>query len=606
MPQPNIIFIHVDEMRYPMHLPTDTPTPAEFLTKYMPNLYSKLWKDGVKFKNYYAGAADCTPGRGAFVTGLYAYQTGLFLTRESTGNPYATKQPQPALHIAFPTYGKLLKDATPVGYETPYIGKWHLSNCPDSPNSSGANTYLNDYGFQGLTMPDPLGMPSQGLGLAKPQYPGGPAPISDADIAAQAVKWLYDRSKRTGTQPPFCLTVGFVNPHDKQFFWGGTQANEFNGVYSTIADSSSLTGFETPAMGFSNIIAPPLPPSIYKQGQVTDWNWQPAQALESKPKLQTVFKNMFSYFWTGQIHEDPSLQQFGARNSPYAPGKHDAVAPNAYWYRALDFYTQMMSAVDVQIGQVLHNIPANLVNDTIIVFSADHGEYASSHGLQGKGGSVYKECFNVPLIVYDPQGAYAKYPGTERKQLVSGVDLLRMLVTIGNEGHIDWLKDPIYFDMWGGDTRADVWSILQIDNATAGGRPYVIYSTDEFFKLSPDVHDDAPQHVIGLLANTGAAPGVQEGKLGFYHHWKPGTTEAKPAPAKQEFEYYNYATADGKLEKTTSAVPENMMALLNNAIQNQLNKQLPTRYREAQQTAIRQYWDYVNSADFPHVSTAFA
>jgi len=101
MPQPNIIFMHVDEMRYPMHLPNDTPTPETFLAKYMPNLYSLLWTKGVKFKRYYTAAADCTPGRGTFVTGLYAYQTGLFLTRQSTSDPYATKQPQPSLKKEF-------------------------------------------------------------------------------------------------------------------------------------------------------------------------------------------------------------------------------------------------------------------------------------------------------------------------------------------------------------------------------------------------------------------------------------------------------------------------------------------------------------------------
>src|SRR5690242_20861215 len=124
MAQPNIIFIHVDEMRFPMHLPANAPTPDAFLAKYMPNLYS-LWTKGVKFKRYFTAAADCTPGRGTFVTGLYAYQTGLFLTRESTSNPYATKQPQPALHPDFPTYGKVLREPRPgfTPYETPYIGK---------------------------------------------------------------------------------------------------------------------------------------------------------------------------------------------------------------------------------------------------------------------------------------------------------------------------------------------------------------------------------------------------------------------------------------------------------------------------------------------------
>ena len=80
--QPNIIFIHVDEMRFPMHFPPGIETAGEFLAKFMPNLHALLWSKGVKFSRYFTGAADCTPGRGTFVTGLYAYQTGLFSTRE--------------------------------------------------------------------------------------------------------------------------------------------------------------------------------------------------------------------------------------------------------------------------------------------------------------------------------------------------------------------------------------------------------------------------------------------------------------------------------------------------------------------------------------------
>jgi arylsulfatase A-like enzyme len=601
MPQPNIIFMHVDEMRYPMHLPNDTPTPETFLAKYMPNLYSLLWTKGVKFKRYFTAAADCTPGRGTFVTGLYAYQTGLFLTRESTSSPYDTKQPQPGLKREFETYGKLLKNAKPFGYDTPYIGKWHLSDCPDSPTSAEASAYLSEYGFQGLTIPDPLGMPNQGLGLAKPQYPGGPAPIGDAEIAAQAVNWLYARSK-SGNTKPFCLSVGFVNPHDKQFFFGGTQSNQFNSVYNTIPESASLTGFEIPAMGFSQPIAPPLPPNIYKHGEVTDWNWQTSAELASKPKLQTVFRNMFGYFWTGQISEDPLHQQFSAVDSSYAPGKHDVLAPFAYRYRALDFYTQMMSAVDVHIGEVIHNIPANLVNNTIIVFVSDHGDYASSHGLQGKGGSVYNECYNVPLIVFDPTGLFASDPGTERNQLVSSVDLLRMLVTLGYEGNEDWLKDPTYAAMWGSNLRANLFAILQSNSAA--GRPYVVYSTDEFFKLSPDVNDDAPQHVIGCYMDP--ASGQKWGKLGFYHHWKPGTTQVDPNPLKkQQWEHYDYN--DDKREMINIATTDaEKNFLLETAVKLQLNVALPTKYQLAQQTAINEYWQYVETTDLPNVSTAFA
>ncbi len=155
-----------------------------------------------------------------------------------------------------------------------------------------------------------------------------------------------------------------------------------------------------------------------------------------------------------------------------------------------------MSAVDVHIGQVIHNIPEELADNTVTVFSADHGEYASSHGLQGKGASVYEECFNVPLIVYDPQGdRFAKEPHRERHQLTSSVDLLRMLVTLGHHGSADWLKTNSDYDaMYGDGIRADLYAILQ--SADAPGRDYVIYSTDEFFSVTQD--SSASDWVIDL------------------------------------------------------------------------------------------------------------
>jgi len=603
---PNILFIHVDEMRFPMHFPPGIADEDQFLEKFMPNLYSLIWKPGVKFTNYYTAAADCTPGRGTFVTGLYAYQTNLFLTRESSSNAYATSQPQPELQAAFETYGKRLRGLN-AHFETPYIGKWHLSNCPASPDATDAPAYLDKYGFNGLTIPDPLGMPAQGLGLSRPQYQGGPPPLGDPEIAEQAVRWLYNRRNNPN---PFCLTVGFVNPHDKQFFWGGTQANQFNSVYNTIPDPSSPTGFEMPAFTFGPVVGPPPPPNTYPQ----DWtpaNWETTAHLKSnKPQLQTVFKEMFSYYWTGGIDEnkDNPLPFFHAAESDYAKPKHNAVAPYSYWARALDFYTQMMTAVDVQIGQVVRNIPSQLRDKTVIVFSADHGEYASSHGLQGKGGSVYRECFNVPLIVYDPvPERFTWLPDIKRTQLVSSVDLLRMLVTLGNAGSDSWLTGA-YAQMWGGNLRADLFAMLQ--SPKEAGRQYVVYSTDEFFSVTQD-YLNAPQHVIGLLTEANVAGNANAGKLGYYQHWIEGTTTTDPNPAKApQLEYYKYGTPDGDLEKeSTHNSQEATNAknyLVNTAMPDQLKKTLPSQYQQAQSTALTEYWNFVNRAEVQSMSTAFA
>jgi uncharacterized sulfatase len=56
---PNIIFITVDELRFPTAFPKGIENASQFLEAYMPNVY-KLWQQGVKFSQYYTAASDCT------------------------------------------------------------------------------------------------------------------------------------------------------------------------------------------------------------------------------------------------------------------------------------------------------------------------------------------------------------------------------------------------------------------------------------------------------------------------------------------------------------------------------------------------------------------
>ncbi len=112
---PNIIFIHVDELRFPTGFPMGVTTADQFMARFMPHTHRLLWQRGARFTNHHTAAADCTPSRAAFVTGLYGHQTYVMCTRATTSNPQGTSQPQPALDPAFPTYGKLLRE---IGYDT--------------------------------------------------------------------------------------------------------------------------------------------------------------------------------------------------------------------------------------------------------------------------------------------------------------------------------------------------------------------------------------------------------------------------------------------------------------------------------------------------------
>ena len=55
--RPNVLFILVDQMRFPKFFPSGINSADDFIKTYMPNTYT-LWKRGVKFSNHYIAATE--------------------------------------------------------------------------------------------------------------------------------------------------------------------------------------------------------------------------------------------------------------------------------------------------------------------------------------------------------------------------------------------------------------------------------------------------------------------------------------------------------------------------------------------------------------------
>lgn len=91
-------------------------------------------------------------------------------------------------------------------------------------------------------------------------------------------------------------------------------------------------------------------------------------------------------------------------------------------------YRYYMEQVDSQIGTVLDALSkAGLEDNTVVVFTSDHGEHDGAHGLTMKR-SFYEESVHVPLIVRDPR---IHRRGVRETPLVSnGVDLMPTLCDI--------------------------------------------------------------------------------------------------------------------------------------------------------------------------------
>jgi arylsulfatase A-like enzyme len=219
------------------------------------------------------------------------------------------------------------------------------------------------------------------------------------------------------------------------------------------------------------------------------------------------------------------------------------------WARCLDIYLWLQQQVDVHIGRVLDKLASRpeIDRNTIVVFTSDHGEYAGSHGLRGKGAAVYDESIRVPLFIRDPHGYLTPKPGDSRNQFTSSVDLAPPLVTIGYGGN-GWRADSRYSYL---AARADLSAIAA--NPGAPGRPWIAHVTDDVsveeavtLLKSPALRAvfgirELPANIPTSAASHIVAVRTPDAKLAMYSYWKPGGMDIDTSrPIEREL--YDYST----------------------------------------------------------------
>jgi len=249
------------------------------------------------------------------------------------------------------------------------------------------------------------------------------------------------------------------------------------------------------------------------------------------------------------------------------------------WIENANVYLAFERLADIEIGRVLAKLEERpeIASNTIVIFTADHGDYCGSHGLLGKGWGAYEESIRVPFIVRDPTGNWAKQTAVDRPQLTSLVDLYGLMLTLASGGN-SWRGDPAYAHL---ADRLDVGAILQ--NPDAPGRDYVLHTCDEkLFPVLEGMPAEIPDHVTCIR--------TADAKLGVYSHWLPESIEV--APHGQDFELYDYATQAGRLElsnefRTKPALFNSLHArLVNDAVPNELRRPLPSHLMDAYERGI--------------------
>ena len=195
---PNVILMLADDLGYNdlscyrAHHPVEGEMPPTAKT---PNL-DQLAAAGMRFTDFYAGAAVCSPSRSALLTGRNASRVGIY-------NWIPHNSPM-HLRTEEVTIAEMLKGR---GYQTAHIGKWHLtSKNTDQPHpqNQGFDHAFYAYNNANPSHKNPENYYRNGQPMGKME--GYACQI----VVDEALAWLTDS---IDNEEPFYLNLWFNEPH---------------------------------------------------------------------------------------------------------------------------------------------------------------------------------------------------------------------------------------------------------------------------------------------------------------------------------------------------------------------------------------------------------
>ena len=319
----NIIFVLADDHRYDamgfMNKIKGLQTPG----------MDRMAKEGAHMKNAFVSTALCSPSRASILTGQYAH----------THTVVDNEAPLPKDLVFFPKYMQQ------SGYQTAFLGKWHMGNTDDMPQP-GFDHWVSFRG-QGVYYD-----PEFNINGKRVQQPAGTY-VTDA-LTEQAIQWMEGRNKNK----PFFLYLSHKGVH-AEFY----PAKRHEGKYADIP-----------------IICPP---SMYLTATDSSKTFGVVTSPQTKVNYRDIPKWVREqrYSWHGVDH------------------MYHGQIPFDEFYRR---YLETLQAVDESIQKVIDWVSAQgLQDNTMVVYMGDNGFSFGEHGLIDKR-HTYEESMRVPLLVWAP------------------------------------------------------------------------------------------------------------------------------------------------------------------------------------------------------------
>jgi N-acetylglucosamine-6-sulfatase len=331
--RPNFVFVLVDDLRFDELGCTGHPfarTPHA----------DRLAREGANFRNAFATTPLCSPSRATFLTGLYPRVHGII---DNTDRSAASHR--------LMTWPRVLRDN---GYESAFIGKWHMGN--DDTARPGFDYWVSFPG-QGECV-DPI-LNVNGKSERTRGY------ITDL-LSEHAVRFLAQPHSK-----PFCLYVAHkaIHPNIQQRADG------------------SVSGTGTA----EDFIPAPRHRDLYS-GEKLPRRPNYARTPAGKPALERRIEGL----------------------APLGPATvtDDATILNR---------ARMMAAIDDGLGNVLGALErSGQLDNTVIMFTSDHGYFYGEHGLDFERRLAYEETIRIPLLIRYPRVFHA---GSRPEHFVLSVDI---------------------------------------------------------------------------------------------------------------------------------------------------------------------------------------
>lgn len=446
--KPHIVLITADELRKDALGCYGNEAVA---TPNLDRLAAASWK----FERAYTASPWCLPSRCALVTGKLPHNNGAYSNfRECRLDPET------------PNLMRTLKQG---GYRTSVFGKCHFIPVKYSETRSDRTlpyeahrSYYLSLGIDELQLQDGK--------LVSAWYYDDFSKELDAQgmlEAYRAAAW----DKAAMKVYPYPLP-GEWHP-DR---WVGRKAAEFiagydreEPLFTWISFSGPHYPFDAPAEYNAKVNRTKLPERHVKAGELDD----PARIHHS------------SYHGPGRID-----------GAGAAPDKACKNYTGDYWERLTVSYYANIALIDEQIGHILEAVRERLGDNTVIIFTADHGEMLGHHGIWGKNNCAYEDVWNVPLLVKFPGEAAQEH--AEAKVMLT--DLMATCLTAAG------LPLPA-------TDGVDLKTLLQ-----SGGRRYVVCEGEGFAAISDGsvkyIQVDKPEETFTELIDLSSDPNEFHNALG--------------------------------------------------------------------------------------------